>query len=216
MKLHPLRSTRAFGYTTFGCMWKRGECTAETEYVCKTKEGVEIPMQSRITAYWPDGSVKWTAHTADATLLGSEIEVLPGNPEVTEGMSCTETEEEILLRAGMISLIVKKDGRHLFAEASKGGKPYLCNAEAVLCLEEPRIVEGWPGKLTKSYTSRIESYSIEECGSLKTIIRFDGIHETVTGEQKLPFIIRMEAGYNNPNLKFTHTFLYDGMKIRIF
>ena len=34
-------------------------------------------MQSRITAYWPDGTVKWTAHTADAEALGEEIEVIP-------------------------------------------------------------------------------------------------------------------------------------------
>ena len=70
MKLHPLKNTeallkaqvpseyRAIGYTTFGCMWKRGECTPDTEYICRNSQGNEVPMQSRITAYWPDGSVK--------------------------------------------------------------------------------------------------------------------------------------------------------------
>ena len=93
MKLHCLKDQKAFGYTTFGCMWKKGECQPETTYVCRTAEGSEVPMQTRITAYWPDGSVKWTAHTADAELLGKEMEVLPGTPASYEGMKLTEDAE---------------------------------------------------------------------------------------------------------------------------
>lgn len=210
MKLHPLRSTKAFGYTTFGCMWKQGECVPETNYVCKTKEGNEVPMQSRITAYWPDGSVKWTAHTADAALLGEEIKVLPGKPADFHGMELVETDSAYLVKAGVITITVEKDGRHLFTNAERDGKSYLKDAEAVLLLEEPTTVNGRPAKVEKSYVSTIESVSVEETGSLTTILRYDGIHMSQDGEKKLPFIIRMEAGYNNPNLKFTHTFLYDG------
>ncbi len=227
MKLHPLRNAKAFGYTTFGCMWKQGECSVDTEYVCRTGEGSsseEIPLQSRITAYWPDGTVKWTAHTADAALLGDEIEILPkkmmkqaesakgqenGSDAVT-GMNCMETEHEIILQAGMITITIAKDGRHLFTRAERNGKPYLCDAEAVLVLEEPVCIQGNPARMEKHYVSSIQSVSIEENGKLKTIIRYGGIHKSISGEEKLPFIIRMEAGYNNPHLKFTHTFLYDG------
>ena len=111
MKLHLLEGTRAEGYTTFGCMWRQGECTKETEYLCRRQaaDGTgreEIPLQSRVTAYWPDGSVKWTAHTADAARLGQDIEVLPGKPGSVGGMECVETEEEILLRAGAVTVPV--------------------------------------------------------------------------------------------------------------
>ena len=210
MKLHPLRSTKAFGYTTFGCMWKQGECSKETTYVCKTKAGNEVTMQSRITAYWPDGSVKWTAHTADAALLGEEIEVLPGKAADFTGMQLEETDAAYVVKAGVITITVEKDGRHLFTKAERNGKTYLDSAEAVLLLEEPTRVNGRPAKVEKRYASKIEKVSIEETGSLTTILRYDGIHVSEDGEEKLPFIIRMEAGYNNPNLKFTHTFLYDG------
>ena len=183
-----------------------------------------IPLQSRITAYWPDGSVKWTAHTADAALLGDEIEVLPKEmtgreegaevqekrSEAADGMNCMESENEIVLQAGVITIVIAKDGRHLFARAERNGKPYLCDAEAVLLLEEPVCIQGNPARMEKRYVSSIQKVSIEEKGKLKTIIRYDGIHKSVSGEEKLPFVIRMEAGYNNPNLKFTHTFLYDG------
>lgn len=229
MILHPLGDRKRFGYTTFGCMWRQGECAADEKYVCRTIEeggsrGREIPLQSRITAYWPDGSVKWTAHTADAALLGKKIEVLPGSPEGFEGMRCVESGEEILIQAGMVTVLVRKDGRHLFARAERNGRPYLLDARGVLILEEPLTVQGNPARMDKTYISRIEKVSVEETGSLRTILRYEGIHEPVSGESsagekayekacdkaKLPFIIRMEVGYDNPNLKFTHTFLYDG------
>ena len=62
MRLHALEQGRHFGYTTFGCMWKQGECREDTTYIC-TAEGEdgnvqEVPVQSRVTAYWPDGTVK--------------------------------------------------------------------------------------------------------------------------------------------------------------
>lgn len=240
MRLHLLGENGGSGYAVFGCMWKRGECSADTEYVCRILDapqeggafhgdgefhgrrdfheweisqgscGREVPMQSRITAYWPDGSVKWTAHTADASLLGKEIEVLPGKPETFQGMECEETDTEILLRAGAVTVTVRKDGRHLFDTARRDGKTCLQDAEAVLILEEPFSYQGNPARQDKQYISSIEKVSVEEAGRLKTIIRYDGIHKSASGEEKFPFIVRMEICYNNANIKFTHTFLYDG------
>ena len=75
MKLHRLMGEA--GYSTFGCMWEKGKCSADTDYICRNEKGEIVPLQSRITAFWPDGSVKWSAHTADSEKLGKNIEVLP-------------------------------------------------------------------------------------------------------------------------------------------
>ncbi len=97
MKLRRLRKDTLSGYTTFGCMWKKGSCSERTAYSCTDSEGRTVPMQSRITAYWPDGSVKWTAHTADSALLGEEIEVLPKEDSAfgTEDRRKRKTEPEV-------------------------------------------------------------------------------------------------------------------------
>lgn len=213
MKLHLLGEEKGSGLAVFGCMWKQGECSADTEYICKTGapgEGREVPMQSRVTAYWPDGSVKWTAHTADAACLGREIEVLPGTHKAFQGMEYEETQEYILLHAGTFDIKIRKDGRHLFESVQRNGNVCLHGAESVLLLEEPFLYQGNPAKQVKSYISSIESVSVEEAGKLKAVIRYDGIHKSASGEEKIPFIIRMEAGYRNANIRFTHTFLYDG------
>lgn len=210
MKLHPLRETKGFGYTTFGCMWEKGECPAGTAYVCRNKKGEEIPVQSRITAYWPDGTAKWTAHTADAALLGEEIEVLPGAPTAFQGMRLTEDEGHIVIQSGVITVSVKKQGSCLFETAERNGRVYLSKAEPVLLLEKHLELSDIPVKQEKTYIGRIDRVRVEERGPLRTILKYEGTHVAEDGEQRLPFVIRMEVGYNNPNLKFTHTFLYDG------
>ncbi len=216
MKLHPLYNGTASGYTTFGCMWKKGECAASAAYVCKTKNGDGVPLQSRVTAYWPDGTVKWTAHTADAALLGEEIEVLQGTPGSFPGMTLTQTQESIEIQSGVISVKVKKSGQTLFESAERNGMPFLKTGRAVLMLESPVETPEGTARIVREYTGLVEKVTVEEQGALKTILRYDGIHVSDTGERKLPFIIRMELGYNNPNLKFTHTFLYDGDENRDF
>lgn len=211
MRLRLLEGTRGEGYVSFGCMWKRGKCGADTEYICRREgEEGEIPLQSRITAYWPDGSVKWTAHTADAELLGERIEVFPGKSKAFAGLQYQEAESEIRIRAGRVTVCIQKDGRHLFTAVEKDGRTYLRDAEAVLILEEPFSYQGNPARMEKDYVSRIESVTVEEAGSLRAVIRYDGIHRAASGEERFPFIIRMEIGYDKSVIKFMHTFLYDG------
>ena len=121
MKLHNLRKVKASGYTTWGCMWEQGRCGQDTEYVCTNEWGEQIPMQSRITAYWPDGSVKWTAHTADSALLGENIEVLPGKPVTSvEGISIEEDGQKIVLYNGLFAFHIPKSGAYLFTDLKKG------------------------------------------------------------------------------------------------
>lgn len=211
MKLHKLTTGEAKGYTTWGCMWEKSACREDTAYVCRNGSGSEVPMQSRITAYWPDGSVKWTAHTADSEKIGEEMEVLPGVPKpLTEEIRIIETDEDILIDTGILQIHVEKREDFLFESVSFGGKKAALHASPVLCLEEPVTVQGNPARMEKHYTGHIRQIEIEERGKLQAILKFTGIHRNAMGEEKLPFIIRMKAGYGSKELFFTHTFIYDG------
>lgn len=217
MKLHPLNTTRAFGYTTFGCMWKKGELLAGTSVRCTRNDGTGVPMDTRITAYWPDGTVKWSAHTADAALLGDEFEVSIGEPlAVGEGLRINREGDSFEIESGMINVSIPKDGKFLFTKATRNGVSFVENARPKLLLEQPVEVNGLKGNVTKELFGRIDKVSIEHEGKLTVTVRYDGTHVASDGQECCPFIIRMELGYNNPNLKFTHTFLYDGDEDRDF
>lgn len=219
MQLHNIRSESG-GYTTWGCMWAKGECMADEQgelkslLSCKSEEGKEVPMQSRITAYWPDGSVKWTAHTADASLLGKKITVELARSKVeavpASVLSIEEDEKNIIIYAGQMTLHITKNGHTLIDTAVIKGVTRLRNAMPVLQLEEPVSVQGNTAGMVKKYTAEMKNVTIEECGTLQAVVKYEGIHVSNDGEYKLPFIIRMTIGAGLTDIRFMHTFLYDG------
>ncbi|MDL2302042.1 hypothetical protein LJC58_06790 [Lachnospiraceae bacterium OttesenSCG-928-D06] len=68
MKIHNLENRSQTGYTTFGSVWKKGEII-NCDFNLKNGKGEIIPIQSHVTAWWPDGSIKWVAHTADSAMI---------------------------------------------------------------------------------------------------------------------------------------------------
>ncbi len=211
MKLHNLTGGKPNGYATWGCMWEQGQVKSDSGYQCIGEDGISIPMQSRITAYWPDGSVKWSAHTADTELLKGGMEVLPTQSKnAEEGVSITETDSTYIIGGGRVSVTVPKSGKYLFEQIARDGKAYGVNARAVLILEEPCEVEGNKARVDKHYESNITSVELEDAGPLWVTVKFTGSHRNDAGESKLPFVIRMSLGYNKTKVDFTHTFIYDG------
>lgn len=213
MKLHQLRPGKSSGFSTFGCIWKKGECNEDTGYICRNEEKREIWLQSRITAYWPDGSVKWTAHTGDSAEMGQEVEILPRQgPDIIpeEQISIIEDQWGTVIAAGKTKVRINRDKGCLFDEIRYLGKTYLTDARAVLILEEPVVIEGRHGSLQKEYTGRVRSVLLEETGPLQAVIKYEGCHVADDGDEKFPFIIRMKVGLNSGRIDFTHTFIYDG------
>src|SRR6266536_3263992 len=48
--------------TAFGVPWPRGTMKAVREFSLRGETGENVPVQSWPLAYWPDGSIKWSAH----------------------------------------------------------------------------------------------------------------------------------------------------------
>jgi hypothetical protein len=221
MKLHNIRS-KATGYTTWGCMWKQGECKADidlnTGFTCTNSKGEKLgvsDLQSRITAYYPDGSIKWTAHTADASKIGGEInmELATNDYKGEQGkeIKIQEDEKTLVINTQTMTIFITKNSANLLDKAVINGKEAFINLHPVLQLEEPVEINGMSAKLTKKYTGLVKSVEIEERGKLQTVIKYQGIHVLDNGsEEKLPFIIRMTVGRDCSEIKFMHTFLYDG------
>ena len=210
MKLHRLLGER--GYTTWGCMWQKGECKENAKFSCVAGNGTQVPMQVRNTAYWPDGSVKWTAHTADAALLGDEMEVTMSEEETKpeHGITIQETEAGFEIFNGIFELVIPKSGEQLIATITKNGVVVAENARPELILSEPVTVDGNFAEMEKRFFGNIHSAELEEAGPLMTSVKFTGTHVNNKGEEKLAFIIRMKVFYGSAELKFMHTFLYDG------
>lgn len=222
MKLHNLGNRKKTGYTTWGCMWEKGACEKEINYILKNADQENVPMQSRITAYWPDGSVKWTAHTAHADDLTEEIEVLPDKRKRLEeensdsAIRIEKSGDGFFVETAFLRLFVPKAGGYLFDDLKANGTGRAGKAHPVLLLEEPVKENGLRGSIQKLYDGEIEKVSLEEKGPLRVVVKYEGIHISASGERKFPFLIRMYIGLKSRKLTFTHTFLYDGEEEKDF
>jgi hypothetical protein len=47
----------------------------------RSADGAAVALQTWPLAYWPDGSLKWTAHAVGAGELGARLTIEPGKPD---------------------------------------------------------------------------------------------------------------------------------------
>jgi len=211
MKLHNLKGRKKMGYTTWGCMWEKGHCTTETSYALFNDENEQVPVQSRVTAWWPDGSVKWSAHTADTKNLSDTIEVKSLKEYgVSNSSGIEKTEFGMRVALGCLKFDIPASSHFFFQNLYVKDRLVLTDATSRLIIEEPSVLDGNPIKMQKEYAAKINRIEVEEEGPLFLAIRYEGIHVDKNGEKKIPFIIRMKVGLDCEKIDFVHTFLYDG------
>lgn len=201
VKLHWLKGRHEGGYVTFGVPWKKGEVTRD-KCDFKVVDGkTETLTQTKPIAYWQDGSVKWTSHTAK---INGKSVVLENSytEDVIGGNEVSETDGEITVDNGVFKAVFPKKGSVIMKT------PY---ADAVLrVIKEERSAEnGVEVKKNVPYTGEINSVEAEETGALKTTIKVTGTH-VFENDKFLRYIVRFMIYNNEHQVKIMHTFLFDG------
>ena len=197
VKLHWMEGREKGGYVTWGVPWKKGAMTADTGI--SPSDGSF--MDTEPIAYWEDGSVKWTSHTAKVgedglTLTNQAYAVYGGN-------TVTETDSEITVDNDLFKAVFPKSGETLMKT------PY---ADASLkVLKETRTGDGCCVTTSVTpYIGEIETAEVEKRGAVRTVIKVTGTHKNADGDSFLRFIVRFSLYNGEPSVKLTHTFLYDG------
>lgn len=219
MKLHKLENRKTGGYATFGSVWEQGEIP-KAGFSLTNEKGEPVPVQSRVTAWWPDGSIKWAAHTADSSLLGEEAEILPLSEQVSDaaketGIRIVSEGQGYWIDTGVLELNVPGAGASVLAEHVKcRGEELAASIYPVLILER-RSRNGNRSQTEEiPFTGVVKEVDIEEEGPLQCVIRFSGIHREEEGTEAMPFIIRMYLFHGKEEIRFVHTFFYDGKEDR--
>jgi hypothetical protein len=203
VKLHWLNGRTEGGYVTFGVPWKKGEIPSKSDMNFKISDnGTDIYPQSKPIAYWPDGSIKWSSHTAKISANPIEISI-DSKPTSLSGNTVEENENEIIVNNGKFNAVFPKSGNILMKT------PY---ADASLkVIKEARNVENGI-ETTKNipFTGEIQSVETEDNGAYKTVIKVTGNHKAKNGDELLRFIVRFTLLYGENEVKIMHTFLFDG------
>lgn len=241
MKIHVLQGRSREGVVSFGGYWNRGEAAEGASFVLNDAQGAPIPVQSQAAAYWPDGSIKWSRHVAPASRIGdnAELAVCPSPVAVSDDdrVVVSRNGNGWSVATGHLSFDVPAPGeaptRDLLQGLTLDGKAAALRVHPVFELERRDTAGNSETRTTTRYEGVIDQVSVEEDGPVQAVFRFEGRHipnprvavkAVPTGpddpvdmpEPAMPFVIRLFVGAGERDLRFEHTFQYDGKDSRDF
>lgn len=209
--------------TTFGLPWARGQHLANgTTFTTSSGE-----LQSWVTAYWPDGSIKWSAHAIAASEkpLDSYVITASGSGNSTsihtkrEGSNSTSphvttSSDDIVVNTGKISASFAKSGSILVPWIkSAGGKIVGQNGRLILRSQSGLAEEGDTSKINFfGFSSKIYNTTVSEQSTVRALVTVQGIHHAERGYHKdwLPFTLRFYLYANSEAIRTVHTITFDG------
>lgn len=193
---------------TFGLPWSKGEITED--HLLKGFELNHRPVQSWATAYWPDGTIKWTAHSGIASVddQGLELSVSKEQPQTQPDLYFEEDETQLKIDNGLISVTFNKTGTVLIQEITNQQSETLAKNGRLISTVQT-IEKKEQATIRKDYVqgTTIVSVLLERIGSLQATIKISG-H---MGENRLlPFEFRVKLYKDSPVLTIVSTHFYNG------
>ena len=199
-------SPARFEGATFGVPWPRGQLRT-TAKALDFQLGSH-PIQSWPLAFWPDGSLKWTAHAVAGGLPQGPLQLVRGAPAAA-ALSVKQTTTQIVVSAGDLAWTVPTRGEPLIAEATRAGRVTLKNLKLVALRQDGADPE-LDGKVARqSFSSKVNAVTVEQQGPVRAVLKLDGVH-TGNGRDWLPFSVRLYFHAGAESVRIVHTFVWDG------
>ena len=223
---------------TFGVPWPRGAFPSTTSFTCSDSTGRAVALQSWITGYWPDGSIKWTAHAIPASptvssgyfvhphvkspKVGGFNTTKPENSNPCPKVTVQASGEEFIVETGKIRAIFTVRGTSIISRivtaqgwvVGENGRLILLS-QPVAGSEHDPVPRNGP---IQSFTSSINNVAIEQDGPVRVSIVIRGRHHIDNTSPRLlaqpvawvPFIVRFYFYAGSEAIRIVHTLVYDG------
>ncbi|MFD2967251.1 exo-rhamnogalacturonan lyase family protein [Sphingobacterium bambusae] len=200
--------------TTFGIPWPLGAVKESDAFVLRDDKQKIANLQSWPLAFWPDGSVKWSAFALSNAMdravgslyLQKETEKIKRDA----GIRVTEGQESFIIDNGSLRLEFAKKGSSVLHHIWIANKLVARDAHLKILLQDKPDTEGVSVIQQQEWLSIIEHTYIENQGSERLLLRVDGFHQDQEGQRKFPFILRFYIYKSQQTVKTMYTFLYDG------
>ncbi|WP_163539294.1 hypothetical protein [Gracilibacillus sp. YIM 98692] len=198
---------------TWGVPWKKGEVKKTDHFALENKMGESNPVQSWVQAYWPDGSVKWTAHSAIINRLDANDMCLekhtPSN-EFNAPLQVKESADKWFIHTNQLSCEIPKSGQNIIESISLNGQKLVKNGSLILEIEEQHSLEGEIWLRQRKGRSKVTNVTVEQNGLIRSVVCLKGTHQLAENEHKLPFKLRFYFYKDQPSIRYVHTFIVDG------
>jgi hypothetical protein len=196
--------------TTWGTPWPKGAVPADQSFALKAADGADVPLQSWPTAYWPDGSLKWSAHAiavdapAESYTLGPGTATAPARPVTVKNEKLY-----VDVDTGVIRARIRKSGPEVVSQIWRGDV-LIAHKGVLVNLKQDKIADDEEGgAVRESYQSDIQKVTVEQAGPVRAVVKVDGRHKSRKHRTWLPFSVRLYFTAGAENLRMVHTFVYD-------
>ncbi|MBX8613612.1 Tat pathway signal sequence domain protein [Pseudomonas capsici] len=199
----------SFGGVTWGTPWPWGQVAAGSQFQIHGSDGSTPPLQSWPLAYWPDGSLKWTAHAMGPQQgVAGYYDLRPSPIAAPAGRAlASENDEQIRIDTGVLQCVIARQGANLLRSVSRKDRLTLQNGHLLLQVQgDP----DQPATPIRQYRSEIQRAVLEQNGPVRAVVALHGTHRLQNGDGTLlPFIVRIYAYANSESLRLIHTLLID-------
>ncbi len=196
--------------STVGVPWPKGAYDKEQKFSLTDADGKAVPVQTWPLAYWPDGSLKWTAHAVGTGAGAGKLTLTAGSPAAPEKkITVSSGGGTIEVSTGVITAKIGKSGSTLVKSVRRGSTEIARDGRLVL-LRQPEIEDGDQGatKLER-FESVISETEVEQNGPVRAVVRIDGKHRKGS-RSWLPFSIRLYFYAGAESFRMVHTITFDG------
>ncbi|MFJ8491705.1 Tat pathway signal sequence domain protein [Streptomyces sp. NPDC094038] len=194
--------------STVGVPWPMGTFQEDQTFALTDEDGKDVAVQTWPLAYWPDGSLKWTAHAVSS---GSGKLTLAAGEAVAPDKKVTVSTSggTVDVSTGVIAVKIGKNGSTIIKSVTRGATEIARNGRLVL-IRQPEIEDEDQGTVrTERFDGAIGSVTVEQDGPVRAVVRVDGKHRKGS-RSWLPFSIRLYFYAGADSFRMVHTITYDG------
>jgi hypothetical protein len=204
---------------TWGTPWPRGQQKSAKGFALRAADQRLAPLQSWPLAYWPDGSIKWTAHALppDARVGDGPFQVVPQRvlPKFASQVEVRESEHGIDVDTGVFVCRFARTGANVIESIARGGRDALRGGRLVLLCQDSAPDSGDARVTQQNFESLVEKVTAEQRGPARAVVKVEGRH--AQGERRwLPFTLRFYFYAGSDALRVLHTIVFDGDESRDF
>ncbi|HEX6685606.1 MAG TPA: hypothetical protein VF062_22715 [Candidatus Limnocylindrales bacterium] len=194
---------------TWGVPWPRGAVAPGTSFALGN-----VPLQSWVTATWPDGSVKWTAHAIGPQPDPAQsYELTVGQSPVDAGVRVEQSAGEVTVDTGVVTWVVPRAGDAVVRQAIRDGREIVRDVRLVSLWQAEPSPDDAGTVAREEMCGRVASVTVEQDGPVRAVLRLEGRHED---RGWLPFVVRLYFYAGAEDVRMVHTFVWDGDPERDF
>ena len=197
---------------SWGMPWPRGTVKKDHSFSLTDAMGKNVPLQSWTTAYWPDGSVKWSGFAAVAGTSNGALQLGVSTTKpiaTTSALVVTDKGETVTINTGALRCVIRRKGNFLIDSLLVENRLVASSGRLEAILQQGPDGEEFESPAKEKFTSRITSVTVEQTGPVRSVVKVDGKMQSAKATREwLPFSIRLYFYAGSQAVRLVNTIIY--------